>query len=251
MRRVSVFQWALLGAVTALAPAGWSADCSEPVTLPEKPRLSQFANYNTFLVEMLEFKSAKRKQVQHRKACPQAYTKPERPSRNPTEIREPETLSEALQRAEKIPRLDYSEHQTWYNRTTSRSFPLPDLGRDRLSDNMLESNLRMMRSDASPRSGADWLPGIFNTSLNMARFSGKETQYRDWLFFAEWLPEQERRAQRAEQSENLANRISYTAVNAPTPRSSVTLFIDSQGETIGGRTVSNVESCLSSCVSNP
>ena len=250
MRRVSVFQWACLWAVTALAPAGWAADCSEPVTLPDKPQLSQFADYNTFLVEMLEFKSAKRKQVQHRKACPQAYTEPERPSRNPTVIREPETLSEALQRAEKIPQLDYSEHQTWYNRTTSRSFPLPDLGRDRLSDNMLESNLRMMLAGASPRSGSEWLPGIFNTSLNMARFSGKEAEFRDWLFFTEWLPEQERRARNVEQSEDFSSRIAFISVNAPSPRGSVRLFINARGNAIWGKGVSQVESCLSSCVSD-
>ncbi len=229
MRRVFVFQWACLWAVAAFAPAGWAADCSEPVELPDKPELSQFADYNTFLVEMLEYKSARREQAQHRQACPDAYKQPERPSRNPTVIQEPETLSEALQRADRIPRLDYSQHQTWYNRTTSRSFPLPDLGSDRLSNNVLRSNLRMMQSGASPRSGPNWLPGIFNTSLNMDRFSGEEAQFRDWLFFEEWLPEQERRAENASSSFGFGSRLAFISLVQDNERGRLRLFIGNNG----------------------
>lgn len=248
MRRVSVFQWACLWAVTALAPAGWSADCSEPVSLPDKPQLSQFADYNTFLVEVMKYKSSRRKQAQHRATCPQAYVEKERPSRNPTVIKEPETLSEALQRAEKIPRLNYSKHHTWYDRTTSRSFPLPDLGRDRLSENMLRSNLRMMRSDASPRSGAEWLPGIFNTSLNMGRFNGEEAQFRDWLFFEEWLPEQERRAESASTSLGFRSRLAFISQVQNNERGQLRLYINHNGDAFKNFGTTHVESCLSSCV---
>lgn len=251
MRRVFVFQWACLWAVAAFAPAGWAADCSEPVELPDKPELSQFADYNTFLVEVMDYKATKRERAQHRQACPEAYEPEKRPSRNPTVIREPETLSEALQRADRIPRLDYSQHQTWYNRTTSRSFPLPDLGRDELSDNMLEANLWALRSDASPRSGSGWLPGIFNTSLNMGRFSGKEAEYRDWLFFEEWLPEQEARAQLASTGNNFyGNRLtgitSIFAADSTGQRG--TIYLGTQGQPIRTNVQVYIQDCLSSCV---
>jgi hypothetical protein len=250
MRRVSVLQWAWLWALVAFAPTLWSADCSAPITLPDEPELSEFSDYNTFLVEVMEYKTSKRKRVQHRKACPQVYRERQRPNRNPTVIEEPETLSEALQRADKIPRLDYSQHQTWYNRTTSRSFPLPDLGRDRLEDKWLQSNLRMMREAAEPRSGAGVLAGIFSSRLNEELFSGEQSQDRDGLLFEQLLPEQQNRAEEASSSFGFGAGIAFISQVQDTEQGSLRLFIGGDGNPLKSVGTVQVEDCLSSCVTD-
>src|SRR5690606_22972806 len=56
----------------------------------------------------------------------------------------PETLDSAVERSARIPVIDYSTHRTWYNRSTSRSFRLPDLSNGVMEQETISTQVRTL-----------------------------------------------------------------------------------------------------------
>lgn len=271
MNRVSVFRLACMLAALLFAPLTWGADCSVPIQLPDRPQIDQFADYSTFLVEAMEYKTKKREQAEHKQKCPQAYVEKQRPNPDPTKIEGPETLSDALQRARKIPRIDYSRHQKWYDRTTSRSFPLPDLGGDQLSSNTIETSLKKMRykpdpeppagtgdqqrervargrDDDMPLQGSDWLPNIYNREFSATWLNGEEGQMDFWLFLESWLPGLENEVGNAAANRGFIARLASIETVESSEGARLQIYLGGDGNPFKSISAVHFETCLSSCL---
>lgn len=281
MNRLSVLRLVCMLAVFTLAPLARGADCSVPIQLPDRPQIDQFADYNTFLVEAMKYKTKKREQAEHKQKCPLAYVEKQRPSRDPTKIEGPETLSDALQRTRKIPRIDYSRHQKWYDRTTSRSFPLPDLGSDELSSRAIDTSLEKMRYNPDPdprsrqdreqalagekerelarekmrerdpdrpRQGAEELPDIFSRDLNKEWFNGGEGQRLFGSLTEQLLPFFENQTESVAGDGPFESSIASFALVQRDEKSELKMFLGHDGNAIKGFSRVSVETCLSSCL---
>lgn len=115
-------------------------------TFAEKPRIEDYADYNAFLVDIMEYRRQKQQRLDARqRAQVLAAEKAEEtgvPLREETlasitgqqaedlnslyQITTPETLDEALDRARKLPHPVYTEQER-FGRTTSFSFPMPQI----------------------------------------------------------------------------------------------------------------------------
>lgn len=261
-----------------LAPQAWGQDCSVPVELPDKPRIQDFADYNDFVVDVMKYKKKKRQQAQHKKQCPQAYVVRKRPSPDPRVIEGPETLGEALRRTERLPQVDYAVNQTWYNKSTSRSFGLPSLSGEELSQrSVINAHLQSLSSSAdgtalsqlSPRErrrlsyealaarqegdtggkqplpGADVLP-LFYASEFRARSDDPTDASSERLYYLLALREQE--TNEALEPESRFSSLNYLASTSTVRNQRLNVFVGDDGNTLRYGTVIQVEDCLSSCL---
>lgn len=113
-------------------------------TFAEKPRIEDYADYNAFLVDIMEFRRQKqeRQQARTRNATPAAALaddtlgnvsgQRESDLRELYDISEPETLEDALARARKLPHPVYQEAER-FGRSTANSFPMPPMEVEDLS----------------------------------------------------------------------------------------------------------------------
>lgn len=260
-----------------LAPQAWGQDCSVPIDLPDKPRISNFADYNDFVVEIMKYKKQKRAQEQHRKQCPQTYVVHERPNPDPTVIEGPETLGEALRRTQRLPEVDYASNQKWYNRSTSRSFGLPSLSGDELSSRSIDTHLQNLRSSADEEdlqslsdrerrqrtyqallarrekgegndlalAGADVLPLFYASDF---RESGEEASdgITDQLYYL--LLQREQEVDEAMEPPGRFDSLSHVAATSTVRGQRLDVFIADNGEPLKFGGLIQVEDCLSSCV---
>lgn len=258
------------------APQVWGQDCSVPVELPDKPRIENFADYNDFVVEIMKYKKVAREQQEHRSKCPQAYVVRQRPNPDPTVIEGPETLGEALRRTERLPGVDYSRNQTWYDRSTSRSFGLPSLSGEELSNRSIDAHLQNLSTDMgeqalnalSPRerrrlsyqallarrdgkktdlalAGADVLPLFYASDF---REYGEEATggTTEQLYYL--LLQREQEVQEATDPPGIYDSLSIVASTAAVRGQRLDVFIADNGDPIRFGGLIQVEDCLSSCV---
>lgn len=104
-----------------------AADVLAPGTLNifiDKPRLEDYADYDTFLVDIMEYQ----RQRQQRALAPTGSGVADLATGTPSSTRpdRPESLQEALQRADPPPE-PWSAGFERFGRTTPASFPLPEL----------------------------------------------------------------------------------------------------------------------------
>ncbi|MCK0153527.1 hypothetical protein MWU49_07425 [Alcanivorax sp. S6407] len=121
--------------------------CGSPVDVPAKPDLEAYPDYSDFLLQIMKYKQASQLQSAHQATCPEDYRPQKVASNDPTVILEPETLDSALARTAQITPIDYQTHPTWYERTTSRSFQLPQLAATGLSGEHIRTLLGNAGSD--------------------------------------------------------------------------------------------------------
>jgi hypothetical protein len=104
-----------------LAVPAFGNDCISPIALGEKPAMATYGDYSDFLVAVMEHKSKEEERRKHQKLCPELYREA------PTAAMERETLDGAIRRSAAQTPFDYAANQSWYNRSTSRSFALPGM----------------------------------------------------------------------------------------------------------------------------
>lgn len=126
----------------------------------EKPRIEDYADYNTFLVDIMEY----RRQKQERAAAAAAaravpdetlatVSGQAEPDRAIYTIVAPESLDEALERARKLPHPVYEEPER-FGRTTSYSFPIPEMDGGDMATNEIAGRLADLES-VNPAAFAD------------------------------------------------------------------------------------------------
>ncbi len=134
MNRRNLLAWSLGAAIagTGCLPA-LAADGMTPGTLNvfiDKPRLDDYADYETFLADVMEYR---RQQQAETPAAPGVAADIRRPA---PPSRRPESLQEALQQASPPPE-PWSAGFERFGRTTPASFPLPELeGGDMATQNI-------------------------------------------------------------------------------------------------------------------
>lgn len=139
----------LLGVLTTTQ--AHSVECDTLVDLGEKPVMDAYADYSDFLVAIMDYKAASRDLQAQQKQCAELFTQQASPkSQDPTITNGPETLDSALARTDQIPKVDYSVHRTWYNRSTSRSFSLPTLASAQLDNESIGTKLRTLVDEPLP-----------------------------------------------------------------------------------------------------
>lgn len=127
-------------------------DCEIPVILGEKPAMDAYADYSDFLVAIMDYKARERARNYQLEQCPEVVAEAERqpPPDDPTITLGPETLDAAVARSARLPRFDYAVQRTWYNRTTSRSFGLPDLQPSKLEGESIRTRIDLLEEGAPP-----------------------------------------------------------------------------------------------------
>lgn len=111
-------------------------DCSgTPIALGDKPVMSAYADYSDFLVAVMEHKTREEDRRRHQKLCPELYR--EAPAVSAT----PQTLEGVIRESAQKTPFDYSQHRSWYNRSTSRSFGLPGLPNATMSGEAIHTSL--------------------------------------------------------------------------------------------------------------
>lgn len=116
-------------------------------TFTEKPRIEDYADYNAFLVDIMEFRRQKAERARAKEALA-ALEAAGGPVSDDTlanvagqdradlsglyRVTGPESIDEALARARKLPHPVYDEPER-YGRTTSYSFPIPQMEGDDMS----------------------------------------------------------------------------------------------------------------------
>lgn len=145
--------------LAALLPAVWCVPAqAEDEWTPrpqkvfaEKPRIEDYADYSTFLVDIMEYRRQKEAQAAAAasKPAPPAPVPAPAPANGPVDdhglyfIGGPESLEEALARAKKLPHPTYSEPER-FGRSTANSFPMPPLEGEDLSANEVPGQLADM-----------------------------------------------------------------------------------------------------------
>ena len=117
-------------------------DCINPITLGEKPAMGAYADYSDFLVAVMEHKGKEESRRRHQKMCPELYQEP------PLAQAPAQTLEGAIQESARRPAFDYGQHQSWYNRTTSRSFGLPGMANATMSGEAINTSLTTLEQGA-------------------------------------------------------------------------------------------------------
>ncbi len=104
----------------------------------EKPRIEDYADYSTFLVDIMEYRRQKQERAAQQSALPRTGPADDTTLANVTgqsaavadlglyRIDGPESLEEALNRASKLPHPVYDEPER-FGRTTAASFPMPPM----------------------------------------------------------------------------------------------------------------------------
>lgn len=127
----------------AIASAADNPPQGQQRVFTEKPRIEDYDDYGSFLVDIMAFR--KQKEDRAHELATQAATSPPPVAvgslnpeplsplaRDPYRVRQPESLEEALERARYIKHPEYSE-LVRFQRTTSQSFPLEALDTPELS----------------------------------------------------------------------------------------------------------------------
>lgn len=139
---------ALAAGVAAAAPAADDRGGQPGKVFHDKPRIEDYADYNSFLVDIMEYRRQKDSRGKEPATRTTTRTTPGQPpqrqnepapgkaasplSRDPYAIRHPETLDEALERARYLKHPTY-DTQLRFNRTTSQSFPMEPLEGEEMS----------------------------------------------------------------------------------------------------------------------
>lgn len=137
---------ALAAGLAAAAPAADNRGGQTGKVFHDKPRIEDYADYNSFLVDIMEYrrqKDSRNKELTTRNAArsaqglpPQRENEPEKTvsplARDPYAIRHAESLDEALERARYLKHPTY-DTQLRFNRTTSQSFPMEPLEGEEMS----------------------------------------------------------------------------------------------------------------------
>lgn len=123
---------------SGMAAPVYGEECVAPMDIGVKPDMTAYADYSDFLVAVMEFKARADALEKHQGACPQLYAV------TPPPAASSETLASALQRSRDQAQFDYSVHQTWYDRTTSRTFGLPSMANNLLSGQTIGTSLRIL-----------------------------------------------------------------------------------------------------------
>jgi len=143
--------------LAALLPAVWCApalaeDAWKPrpqKVFTEKPRIEDYADYSTFLVDIMEYRRQKEAQAAEAATRPATPAPAAAPASGPVDdpslyfIGGPESLEDALARAKKLPHPVYSEPER-FGRSTANSFPMPPLEGEDLSANEVPGQLADM-----------------------------------------------------------------------------------------------------------
>lgn len=135
-------------------------------TFSEKPRIEDYADYNAFLVDIMEYRrqkqrilDEKQRQAAEAAAAAEAAGFPVEDNTLASinaqgaqdleglyQITQPETLDEALERAKKLPHPVYTEPER-FGRTTSYSFPIPQIdGAELYTSEEMEGKLQDLES---------------------------------------------------------------------------------------------------------
>lgn len=132
LMRPTICALALLLTLPALAADG---GCEQAVDIGDKPTMDGFVSYDDFLVAVMAHKAKEEAKRKHQKMCPELYL------RAPLlDMPQGESLDRAVQQSKEQAPFDYSSNQTWYNRSTSRSFGLPDLANDSLAGESIHTS---------------------------------------------------------------------------------------------------------------
>ncbi len=131
---------------TAPAPAMPSDLTPRPQRVfTEKPRIEDYTDYGTFLVDIMEYRRQK-EEAAARAAAQAAMPAPAAPAADSGtdpalyRINGPESLDDALARAKKLPHPVYQEAER-YGRTTANSFPIQSLDSEDMSSNEVSGQL--------------------------------------------------------------------------------------------------------------
>jgi hypothetical protein len=130
----------LIALAASLLVASVQADDATPRptrVFEEKPRIEDYQDYSAFLVDIMEYR---RQQALAAQAPREPAPEPAPLWADPYRINGPETLDQALERARFLAHPAYDEPYR-YNRTTSQSFPLPQMGSTDMSDSGVEGEL--------------------------------------------------------------------------------------------------------------
>lgn len=142
--RMPNWRFGALICLFAVQPA-LAVDCDAPVTLGGKPSMDGYADYSDFLVAIMDYKARERDLQAQQEACPELFiTRVDPTSLDPTVTYGPETLDSAVERSARIPTIDYSTNRTWYNRSTSRSFGLPNLPNGVMEKETISTQVRTL-----------------------------------------------------------------------------------------------------------
>lgn len=142
--RMPYWRFGALICLLATQPA-LAVDCDAPVVLGDKPSMDGYADYSDFLVAIMDYKTRERDLQAQQEACPELFiTRVDPTSLDPTVTYGPETLDSAVERSARIPVIDYSTNRTWYNRSTSRSFGLPDLPNGVMEQETISTQVRTL-----------------------------------------------------------------------------------------------------------
>lgn len=159
--------------------------------IADKPRIEDYADYNSFLVDIMEFRRQKLERETAAAAAKAAA--PSTSTEDPSlyRINGPESLDDALARASRLPHPVYAEPER-FGRSTSFSFPIPQMEGDDMSANEVPGRLTDLET---------LQPDIYEdeTALNKAESDQKESPTGD----------EKVRATRALQGSNEAYQISY------------------------------------------
>lgn len=187
MKKNALMAGALSLCFALSAHAQSPADCGNPIVVPDKPSLSDFADYSDFLLRIMSYKRLANEQQQHAQACPDAYTSQAANNTDPTITAGPETLDSALARTQRLSPFDYQMHRTWHERSTSRSFVLAPLTPPTLAS----EHLRTLLANAGEEE-----PVVFpltELSLQIDDIkNGRDAAQAEELMVYATLPERER-----------------------------------------------------------
>ena len=128
----------LLACLPAISVVAHADVCDNPIELPSKPDLGDYADYGAFVVDIMSYKATEEEKRKHRQDCPELYQEA------PMIITDaPEDLEEAVSRADS-PGRAAEQASTDSDRSTSRDFPLPQQGSDMLSGLYLGTSLDLL-----------------------------------------------------------------------------------------------------------
>lgn len=228
--------------ICLLSPPPAQGACGSPVAVPDKPVLEDYPDYSDFLLQVMQYKQASRRQAAHQQACPQDYQPEPVASSDPTVINQPETLQSALARTERLSPIDYQRNRTWYDRSTSQSFDLPALPGSTLS----AEHIRTLLGNAGTDTPLTLPMTIVGMQLNGLNDGGKAQNLLTEQLYRNLFGE-ERKADLATLLVDNPNAIVQVSRFG-----NLMIYLDSNNESVLTTGVIEVESCLSSgCENSP
>ena len=128
----------LLACLPVISVVAHADVCDNPIELPSKPNLGDYADYGAFVVDIMSYKAQEDEKRKHRQDCPELYQEA------PMVFTDaPEDLEEAVSQADASRRAT-SQAGTDSDLSTSRDFPLAQQGSDMLSGLYLGTSLDLL-----------------------------------------------------------------------------------------------------------